>query len=209
VFGVFSHFKVFSFFNPLLGTHNPPLIRSFFGSLFGLRALFRFRAVKVGLVWGMLVGLAAIPALGEEKKDSPDQPKVFSPIPVSSWSLAHLYDIINREPPLNNVDLDQYVRELSLILELKNNPGKAHELLEKTSWTEHRLAYVLTKVGVGLIIILDPEGVEGYGFPDFARPTAAEMELITEREPDVAGSFQKIRREEEKNKPQGQQMKRR
>ncbi|MDR2349278.1 MAG: hypothetical protein LBF41_01460 [Deltaproteobacteria bacterium] len=112
--------------------------------------------------------------------------------PQSARSLAHLHGVLAAEPPLNQNDIDRYIKELPLILSLKDDPGGIHDVLAATGWTENRLVYVATKVGMGLKLTLETEEEMARGYPAFARPTAGEGQLILEREAELRAAFAKL-----------------
>jgi hypothetical protein len=113
-------------------------------------------------------------------------------IPQSVWSMAHLYDIVIKEPQLNENDIDYYIKELPQILALKADPSQIPKIIAATGWSENRLAYVATKMGTGLITLLEPEESFKYRFPFFTHPTPAEAELIKAREKDIQQAFMRI-----------------
>ena len=123
---------------------------------------------------------------------SADPPPPHRAKPQSAWSLAHLYNVISNEHPLNNNDIDSYIKELPLILALSGDPSLVPEVLAATGWTENRLVYVSTKVGLGLVLLLNPEEKGSQKYPAFASPSANEERLIAEREPEIQAAYNKI-----------------
>ncbi|MDR1167200.1 MAG: hypothetical protein LBO66_15280 [Deltaproteobacteria bacterium] len=180
----------------------------------------------IALALALLAILAAIPtararAEAEEEADGARAAKAPA-LPISSWSLAHLYEIIDREPPLNNLDLDSYIKELPLILKLREDPGLIPQILADAGWSPNRLAYVCAKVGAGLTLLLnDPAAADaiksgadkaaGAGpareggeespappWPSFVDPSPDELSLIAEREAEIAKAFHKAIAQEKK-----------
>jgi hypothetical protein len=148
------------------------------------------------LIWSLLSIAFAPSLLSDEQKETPRPAK-----PQSAWSLAHLYDVVKSEYPLNNNDIDNYIRELPLIISLAENPGLSSEILSATGWTESRLIYVTTKVGMGLILLLNPLEKGSQKYPSFARPSLNEEKLITEREPEIQAAFDKLISASQKPEP--------
>jgi hypothetical protein len=85
--------------------------------------------------------------------------------------------------------LSFYVRQLPQILSLDQDPGNAHAILEATGWTEGRLAYVCVKVGIGLIMLLDPDDPRLPKYPLFVAPLEEEMALIAQMEAEISKAF--------------------
>ncbi|MDR2460767.1 MAG: hypothetical protein LBE38_08305 [Deltaproteobacteria bacterium] len=121
-----------------------------------------------------------------------DPPPPHEAKPQSTWSLAHLYDIVSKEPPLNENDIDFYIKELPQILALQGDPRQIPKVIAATGWSENRLAYVVTKMGTGLISLLEPQALASYRFPFFSYPSPAEAELIKAKEKEIQAAFTKI-----------------
>jgi hypothetical protein len=151
------------------------------------------------LVFFLILGVFSLSCPYVLSADDPETPR--PPKPQSAWSLAHLYNIISGEYPLNNNDIDRYIRELPLILALNDDPSLINELLAATGWTENRLVYVTTKVGMGLILLLNPSEKGSQKYPSFARPSLNEEKLITEREPEIQAAFEKLIAASQKQEP--------
>ncbi|MDR0620770.1 MAG: hypothetical protein LBJ61_02685 [Deltaproteobacteria bacterium] len=112
--------------------------------------------------------------------------------PLTARSSAHLYELISREPPLSKQEILAYEQNLENIVALDTNPALLPELLETTGWSQERLTYVVTKIGVGLSNILDPENPRLFTAPDFVHPTPAERELIVDRLNDLVKAYQNL-----------------
>jgi hypothetical protein len=98
------------------------------------------------------------------------------------------------EPPLTEKDVDLYIRHLPSIDLLKAEPARLQTVLAETGWTEGRLAYVCSKVGLALLWNLDQADFLTKGLPPFAMPSAGETSLVLAREPDIARTFAQITR---------------
>jgi hypothetical protein len=123
--------------------------------------------------------------------------------PISTKSLAHLYEKMAQEPLLTDLDLTTYIHHLPLILELDSQPQKIMELSDATGWTEKRLTYSITKIGIGLYEIIESNNLSVLNpnnFPPFALPTQEEQELILSHSSELIKAFQKIIPNSNKNK---------
>jgi hypothetical protein len=114
------------------------------------------------------------------------------PKPVSSRSLAHLFERMSKQPPLTELDVALYERHLAAILDLNENPAGLDRLLELTGWTEDRLTYTVAKIGLGLLAELDPENQHLINAPEFALPAGEEIALIKERQGALSRAFQRL-----------------
>jgi hypothetical protein len=99
-----------------------------------------------------------------------------------------------REAPLTERDVELYIAHLPSIEGLKGNPSGLSELLVATGWSESRLAYVASRVGLALLGSLDPEALKALDPPPFAMPTTEEAELVLSREQAIAKAFAQITR---------------
>jgi hypothetical protein len=163
---------------------------SFKKPLFSLTALILGTMVCIGFL-----------LLSMERPASSDPVPPNRAKPHSAWSLAHLYSIVSSEPPLNQNDLDHYIKELPLILKLSGDLSLVPEILAATGWTENRLVYVATKVGMGLKESLEPEPAKIPRRPAFAMPSPMEARLIAEREGEIEAAFNKIIQSEKPQAP--------
>jgi hypothetical protein len=113
--------------------------------------------------------------------------------PLSTQSLAHLYELISREPPLTRNEVLVYERNLPAIVALDADPSGLRPILEQTGLSQTRLTYVVTKIGAGLAFILDPGNPRLKNIPEFVKPTPRETELIVERLEKLVDGFQDLR----------------
>jgi hypothetical protein len=112
--------------------------------------------------------------------------------PITTMSLAHLFETLSQQPPLMEVDLTFYRDRFSELLLLNDDPSALGKLLETTGWKEERLIYVATKVGLGLMMILDPENPRLKDAPDFAKPSASELDMISEHLPAITKAIEAV-----------------
>jgi hypothetical protein len=98
--------------------------------------------------------------------------------PMTAKSLAHLYEAMAKEPPLKEADLKVYLTHIQLVMGLGQDPAVANQLMELSGWTEKRLIYSVTKINLGVLAIFDPDNPKLAVAPEFARPSAQEMETI-------------------------------
>jgi hypothetical protein len=116
-------------------------------------------------------------AAGVADESGPSSPV---PRPLSSYSLAHLYELMSREPLLSKNEIIIYQKHLPAIVALDADPAGLGAVLEATGLTQTRLVYVVTKVGVGLSCLLYPDDAKFRDLPDFMKPTPPEQELLRE-----------------------------
>ncbi|MDR1111303.1 MAG: hypothetical protein LBP92_11580, partial [Deltaproteobacteria bacterium] len=133
------------------------------------------------------------PAVEEEGGDVPEE---GIEKPITTGSMAHLYELMSREPPLSRQEVLFYEENLAAIVALGENPGGLAGILEATGWNQRRFTYVVTKIGVGLSGLVYPENRRLVNAPEFLRPTPAEVELIVERLEALVRGFQKLSRPE-------------
>jgi hypothetical protein len=108
--------------------------------------------------------------------------------------MAHLYDVMSREQPLTERDVELYVTHLARIDSLKDDPAAIQDILAATGWSEGRLAYVTSKIGAALMGFLDPDAPAARGIPPFAMPTQEEEALVLAKEPAIARAFTQVTR---------------
>jgi hypothetical protein len=99
--------------------------------------------------------------------------------PITTFSLAHLFEILAKQPPLMELDLTIYEQNFAALSALNDEPSGLPAFLETTGWSEDRLIYAATKVGLGLMMIFEPQNPRLKFSPQFAKPTASELELIS------------------------------
>ncbi|MDR1042078.1 MAG: hypothetical protein LBR80_18295 [Deltaproteobacteria bacterium] len=171
------------------------------GALAPVKSLIRVAPVLAALALLAWAGLYASPASAADPVDGTPPPadgqesaraRPGRAAPVSSWSLAHLYDVMSREDPLNERDIDLYISHLDRIEALKEDPSGLSEILVATGWSESRLAYVTTKTGIALLGHLDPDGLKTRKIPPFARPSRDETALVLSREPAIAKAYAQV-----------------
>ncbi|MDR0354843.1 MAG: hypothetical protein LBJ64_03815 [Deltaproteobacteria bacterium] len=114
------------------------------------------------------------------------------PRPLSAYSMAHLYELISREPPLTRNEIVIYRKNLSAIVALNADPAGLGPILEATGLTQQRLTYVVTKIGVGLSYLLYPESPKLRHLPDYLKPSSLEEELIADQLDELVNDFHKL-----------------
>jgi hypothetical protein len=108
--------------------------------------------------------------------------------------MAHLYDVMSREDPLSERDVELYIAHLPRIEALRGEPSALQEILAATGWSEGRLAYVAGKIGAVLLGFLDPDALKARRLPEFALPTPDEEALVLSREPAIARAYAQVTR---------------
>jgi hypothetical protein len=157
-----------------------------------LRLIIVVVTLTLGLTLIPIISLKADEAKDPAKDEATESTAPQPAKPHSTWSLAHLYDIVSKEPPLNENDINSYIRELPQIIALSTDLTLIPQIKAATGWSDSRLAYVVTKMGTGLMSLLEPEPQSYYRYPFFSYPTPAEAELIQEREKEIQAAFMKL-----------------
>ena len=77
-----------------------------------------------------------------EEAEPPEPPK----LPASARSMAHLYELMSREPPMTDSDLASYEKYAGDIVAMAENPELMERIALVSGWTVGRLTYVTVKV---------------------------------------------------------------
>ncbi|MDR1922290.1 MAG: hypothetical protein LBS31_11200 [Candidatus Adiutrix sp.] len=87
--------------------------------------------------------------------------------------------VMAKEAPLSEADVKIYLENIKPIFRLSRNPALQKETIAAIGrWSENRFAYVAVKMAVGMSMLIRPDDPRNAAAPDFAKPTAGEMELI-------------------------------
>jgi hypothetical protein len=111
---------------------------------------------------------------------------------MSSKSLAHLYEIMAPEPPLREADVKIFLANASVIYNQTPILGQSLPLPVIVGWTDNRLVYVVTKINLGILLLVDPRNSLLATAPEFAKPTPLEMETIIGREQDLIKALERL-----------------
>jgi hypothetical protein len=112
--------------------------------------------------------------------------------PLTARSYAHLYELIIREPPLSKQEVQTYEENLEAIVALDTDPSGLQALIETTGWSQERLTYVVTKIGVCLSNLLFPENPRLRNAPEFLYPTPDERDMIVDRLNSLVKRYQNL-----------------
>ena len=126
---------------------------------------------------------------GAQSEDAAEQAP--SNRPPSARSLAHLYELMVKEPPLTESDLAAYQKFAGDIVAMASNPDIMAQLIAASGWTESRLTYVAVKVGLGLTRLEDPNSPVLSSVPEFAWPTEEEALIIELSRDDLAKAIRR------------------
>lgn len=97
---------------------------------------------------------------------------------------AMLETVFADEPPLTQVDIDNFIKIGPDMVQAANanSIANAAKTLQQVDWTEKRGSYVTAKICNAYAIYLSPEMaksmLENAGMPEFLLPTDSEMALV-------------------------------
>jgi hypothetical protein len=145
--------------------------------------LFRLIVFLAAVVMALTFKLELVAAgaeLGEAVKlETADEGSVTEALrPISTRSMAHLYDLMARQSPLLESDLIFYEKNAACILALNDAPEALSWVIAELGVTEARFIYVVTKVGLGLLQAAGSNYFQFHQIPDFAWPNQEETALI-------------------------------
>ncbi|MGL4207998.1 MAG: hypothetical protein ACRCTY_01285 [Candidatus Adiutrix sp.] len=108
-------------------------------------------------------------------------------------SLEQLRQIMAAESQLTEDDVKIYLDNIKIIFQLSQSPEEARSVLSRIpAWSENRFTYVTTKMGVGMSMLLRPDDPRNEAAPDFAKPTAREMDLIQRYKIDLTNAVENL-----------------